>query len=271
MSKLDWGKAGSRLYETGIDRGVLYLRSSTPVPWVGLTGLEEDFGEDQSEPVYFDGLKIRDDFSIGDFSGTLSAFTYPDEFAALEGIGEVIQGFYADDQPTGSFNLTFRTLIGNDLDDTAHGYKIHIIYNVVVVPAARTRETHTEEIAPQNFSWGIAATPVDVPNYRPTAHFILDSSEMDPGVLAVLESYLYGTDRSDPILPSLELMLGLVTTNNVRRLVLGGLVGTVALAASGYTEYDLAQGNVPGIFFALTTSRLYQSELDPAGLYRLEA
>ena len=43
MARLEWDKTGERLYETGTDRGVLYVASNgaypTGVAWNGLTGV----------------------------------------------------------------------------------------------------------------------------------------------------------------------------------------------------------------------------------------
>ena len=45
MAKLVWDETGKRLYETGVDRGVLYPQVSGAYPngvaWNGLTGVTE--------------------------------------------------------------------------------------------------------------------------------------------------------------------------------------------------------------------------------------
>ena len=64
MTALVWDKLGERFFETGIDRGVLYL-DGQPIAWSGLTAIEEDI-ENDTEPLYFDGLKTFDLPIIGD-------------------------------------------------------------------------------------------------------------------------------------------------------------------------------------------------------------
>lgn len=198
MSKLEWGKPGSRLFETGIDRGVLYPSYGPGVPWIGLTGFEEDHGDSSSESVYFDGMKIRDVESIGDFSGVLSAFIYPDAFEEMRGYSPITTGITADDQAPKQFNLSYRTKIGNDLEGEDYGYRIHLIYNAVVVPSTRSRETIGEETNLTAFEWTISAIPPVTPNFRPTAHAILDSTRVSPTILAIIERVLYGDVDSDP-------------------------------------------------------------------------
>lgn len=232
MSRLEWGKAGARLFESGIDRGALYPRYGTPVPWIGLTGLEENFGQDASNPVYFDGVKIRDDETVGDFVGTLSAFTYPDEFAALEGMRMLAPGFYADDQQGGYFDLSFRTRIGNDIEGEDYAYKLHIIHNLVVTPAQRGRETHTEEIAPTSFQWEISATPSLFPGFRPTSHVIFDSTRLDPFLMATVEDTLYGDDDTDPRMMNATELYNLATIGPYKVTDIGD--GTVSIS----TTYD---------------------------------
>src|SRR4051812_2134295 len=98
MTKLLWDKVGERLYEAGVDRGVLYLADGSGVVWNGLVSIEEDMGEDSSEPRYLDGVKYTDSPLIGDYSATLNAFTYPDEFSDFEGLVDLGNGLLVDDQ-----------------------------------------------------------------------------------------------------------------------------------------------------------------------------
>ncbi len=41
MTRLVWDQLGDRVYETGLDRGVLYFTDGGGVPWNGLTSVEE--------------------------------------------------------------------------------------------------------------------------------------------------------------------------------------------------------------------------------------
>jgi len=195
MPSLIWDRVGTRVYETGLDRGVLYLPDGSAVPWNGLTSVIEKFDKDSS-PVYYDGMKINDLVVLGDFSASMKAVTYPDEFTELEGLGKRRRGLFYGDQPPQSFGLCYRTQVGNDLEGDVSGYKIHIIYNVTAFPSDKTYASLTADPSLVEFEWRITAVPEEVPGFRPTAHVILDSRDFDPWLLEELEAMLYGDTAS---------------------------------------------------------------------------
>jgi hypothetical protein len=47
VTKLVWDTVGDRRYETGVDRGVLYLPDNTVVVWNGLVSLTESRGPER--------------------------------------------------------------------------------------------------------------------------------------------------------------------------------------------------------------------------------
>lgn len=204
MTSLVWDVIGERFYQSGLDRGVLYLRDGTAVPWNGLTGVEETTsGELQF--YYLEGVKYLQNLTPGDFQAKLKAFTYPEEFESVSGIAIISPGLAAYEQPSKSFNLTYRTLIGNDLDGTDYGYKIHILYNVLAVPDEFAYDTADEAgFQPIEFSWTLSATPEKLPGYRPTAHLVVDSNKTPPKVLRKLELKLYGSRWENPVVPPIS-------------------------------------------------------------------
>lgn len=211
MTKLKWDQAGERYYETGVDRGVLYLTDGTGIPWNGITGIEEDFSGDTSTPYYLDGVKYLDDQKIGDYNGTLRAYTYPHEFEAYEGNVQILDGFMADGQPNNIFSLCYRTLIGNDTEGTDLAYKIHIVYNLVASQDTTSFVSLNDQLESVEFNWKITAVPEILSDYRPTAHVIIDSRYINSYLLRTLESWLYGDDVTDPYLPVLSDLVDFVT------------------------------------------------------------
>jgi hypothetical protein len=202
MASLVWDQVGEHVFETGISKAVLYTDEAV-VPWNGLTSIEEDSGE-EVQPVYFDGIKINDIVTVGDYAGTMKAFTYPDEFLPCEGIVEdTTVGFYVLNQQPKRFSLSYQTVVGNDVDPRA-GYKIHLVYNLTAIPSASEFETISEETNPTEFEWSISALPLEMDGHRPTAHVIFDSRRMNPNMLADLEDILYGSDTEIPRLPTLR-------------------------------------------------------------------
>lgn len=196
MPVLVWDKVGDRVYENGLDKGVLYLPDGSAVPWNGLTSVIEKFDK-ESNPVYYDGMKINDLITLGNFSATMKAVTYPDEFGEIEGVGKFRRGIFVGDQKPKTFGLCYRTRIGNDFDGDSAGYKIHVIYNVTALPSDKTYATVGESPSLVEFEWNISAIPQEVPGFRPTAHFVLNSLDLDPWLLQDLEGMFYG--KSDAV------------------------------------------------------------------------
>lgn len=205
MTQLLWDQVGSREFETGLDRGVLYCTDGRIVPWNGLRSVTEKVARD-TEVVYYDGKKINQLISGGEFSGVLKAVTYPDEFDSLSGMGDIRPGVRIYEQRPQMFNLSYRTLIGNDIDQDA-GYKIHILYNAFAVPQDNTFNSVSDQGKMLEFGWDIYTIPEEIPGYYPTSHISVSTLDTDPWMIEDLEAMLYGSDGSDPELLPLSEML----------------------------------------------------------------
>lgn len=203
MAAIVWDQIGDRAFETGLDRGVLYFPDGGGVPWNGLTALEHKTST-TVEPVHYDGIKFNDIIIAGDWSGTLRAYTYPDEFLEFEGVVEEQSGLYIAEQPQSFFHLAYRTRVGSDTEGISSGYKLHLLWNLTAIPSTRTYESLSLDVSPIEFEWSLTAVPEDIDNYRPTAHIILDSRRFDPLLLSDIEAILYGTEENDPKMPSLK-------------------------------------------------------------------
>lgn len=207
MTPLVWDEVGERFYQTGVDRGVLYLHDGTAVPWNGLTEVTEDTSS-ETKSFHLDGVKYLESLIPGDFSGKLKAFTYPEEFDVVNGMSSFSPGFDLHDQPVKSFNLSYRTKIGNDLDSEL-GYKIHILYNVLANPESYAYKTSDDSgVQPIEFGWNLTGTPSKLQGFRPTVHISIDSTKTPPELLETLEDILYGTDVSEPSLPAIHELAG---------------------------------------------------------------
>ena len=203
MTALVWDQVGDRVYQTGVDRGVLYLQDGRVAVWNGLIGVEES-SDSELKSYYLDGVKYLEVLTPGDFSAKLKAFTYPEEFDSVNGIVYANPGLSYYNQPAKSFNLSYRTKVGNDLDEVGYRYKIHILYNLIANPDAISFDTEDTEIHPIEFSWSLTGTPPKVSGYRPTVHISIDPRTTPPDVWQILTKTLYGTDVSDASLPSLQ-------------------------------------------------------------------
>lgn len=215
MTKLVWDDVGKRKFEVGVDRGVFYLPSDIGVPWNGLISVEEVVSGGESQPLYFDGIKYLDLVLAEDFKAIVSAYTYPNKFQQCDGTFIVDNGLFAHLQPRKPFNLCYRTLMGNDVESTDYGYKLHLIYNAMASPSSRPNRTMTIDPDAINFQWEINAVPVSSSTFKPTAHFTLDSTRIVSATLAGLEAILYGSDTVDPIFPTLPDLIDIVANGYI--------------------------------------------------------
>lgn len=203
MAVLEWDKVGDRVYQSGVDRGVLYLKDGRTVPWNGLTAVEDNTSS-ELKSFYLDGIKILDHVVPGDFEGKLSAITYPDELDELLGIMSLDAGVNAYEQESKSFNLSYRTKISSDVDEDL-GYKIHLLYNIRAIPDSQSFQTLSDQPAATQFSWSLSGTPpvLTIDGVRPTVHISLDSTEANPAILQQIEDILYGTPTTNPRFPTI--------------------------------------------------------------------
>jgi hypothetical protein len=214
MPRLTWGSSGERFYETGIDRGVLYPEEGAGVSWTGLTSVAEAPTGGTARAYYLDGVKYLHISSAEEFEATISAFTYPDEFIECEGTSSPYPGLFITAQRRRTFGLSYRTLVGNDIDGLEHGYKIHLIYNALAEPSQRANATFNDSPGANNFSWKITTKPPVISGFKRTAHFIIDSRHTDPLALAALEEFLYGSDAAPAAMPTTEELLDIFINNS---------------------------------------------------------
>lgn len=201
MAKIQWDSPGSRLYETGVDRGVLYIDGQPGVPWSGLRSVEMNPSGGGVKSYYLDGNKYLIASSAEEFGATINAFTYPPEFGQCDGTGSPRPGLILTQQRRKSFGFSYRTKVGNELSGD-FGYKIHLVYNALAEPSSRNYSTTGDNTDPTELSWAITTRPPVIPGFKRTSHFEIDSRTTDSNVLALVEESLYGTDEDLPRLPS---------------------------------------------------------------------
>ena len=210
MAKLVWDQTGERLYETGVDRGVLYPINSegkyTPgVAWNGLTGVTESPSGAEATDLYADNIKYLSMRSAETYGCTIEAYTYPEEFEQCDGSATLATGVTIGQQARKVFGFCYRTLIGNDVDGQDHGYKLHLVYGATASPSERAYATVNDSPEAITFSWEVTTTPVNVADLKPTACITIDSTKADPDCLAALEKVLYGSDEPTTGTPRLPL------------------------------------------------------------------
>jgi hypothetical protein len=214
MVPLTWDQIGERLYETGVDHGVLYLPDTAGVyntgfAWNGLTTVTETPSGAEASPQYADNIKYLNLISAEEFGCTIEAFTYPEEFAECDGTALPNPGVAVGQQGRKIFGLSFRTRVGNDIEGTDFGYKLHLLYGCQAAPSEKAYATINDSPEALAFSWEVTTTPVPVTNYKPTSLIVIDSTVVDPTDLAALEDLLYGIAAVEPALPTPDAVIAL--------------------------------------------------------------
>jgi hypothetical protein len=207
MPVLTWDNVGDRLYETGVDHGVLYQIDETGdyvdgVPWNGLTTVTESPSGAKSNKQYADNTVYVNLISAEEFGGTIEAFTYPDEFGQNDGSVMPSPGLAVGQQGRRPFGLVYRTLQGNDTEGQDHGYKLHLIYGAQASPSEKAYATVNDSPEAIAFSWEFSTTPITVTDHKPTSLLTVDSVTSDPDVLQALEDMLFGSATGEAHLPT---------------------------------------------------------------------
>ena len=203
--KLEWDKTGERCYETGVEKGVLFVYKdgaySTGVAWNGLTAVNENPSGAEPSPLWADNIKYLNLISNEEMAATIEAYTYPDEFMVCDGSANLAAGVSIGQQKRSTFGLAYTTKIGNDVDGSDHGYKIHLLYGCLAAPTQKNYSTVNDSPEANTFSWEVSTTPVSVPGFKPTACITIDSTKVKAEELARFEEMLYGSETTDSKLP----------------------------------------------------------------------
>lgn len=199
MARLVWDEVGKRFYETGVSQCVLYPMTEgnvygTGVAWNGITSVSESPSGAEPTALYADNIKYLNLISAEDFSATIEAYTYPDEWAACDGSAEIADGVTIGQQTRKGFGLCYKTILGNDVRSNEYGYKLHIIYGGMAAPSEKSYASVNDSPEAMTLSWSVTTTPVAVPGFKPTACLTIDSTKANSEKLAALEKILYGSD-----------------------------------------------------------------------------
>lgn len=217
MAPLTWDQVGERLYETGVDHGVLYIPNASGIydkgyAWNGLTTVTETPSGAESSPQYADNIKYLNIISAEEFGATIEAFTYPDEFAQCDGTAVPSPGVAVGQQGRKIFGLSYRTRVGNDIEGTDFGYKLHLLYGCQAAPSEKAYATINDSPEAIAFSWEVTTTPVPVTDYKPTSLIVVDSTVVDAADLQALEDLLYGKAATEAALPTPDAVIALFGT-----------------------------------------------------------
>ena len=219
MSKLNWDQVGEKEYYTGVDKTVLFpfdnstKKYGTGVAWSGVTAINENPSGAEPTDLYADNQKYLTMRSKEEFGATLESYMYPPEFEECNGRKKVA-GLLITQQTRKAFGLAYRNYIGNDTEYEDYGYELHFVYGATASPASRSHGTVNESPEAETLSHEISTVPEDtgISGMKPTAHVIIRST--DPDVtqekLSAIENMIWGTDETDPKLPSVAELLAIL-------------------------------------------------------------
>lgn len=202
--RISWGD--EKGYSAGVYMGVLYPQDTPGVPWNGLVSVI-DKGDGSSDSLYLDGQRFRNRNAPSTFSGTIAAFTYPDDFEPYIGI----ESSWITAQTRQSFGFSYRT-----------NRELHIVYNALTSPSSDKYQTIGDNVNPIVFSWGFTTTPVDIPGGRPSAHLVVMLDYAPAGAISDLEAVLYGDDVDEAQLPDPETVIDIFESYTTIRITDNG-------------------------------------------------
>lgn len=203
MSRLVWDRTSERLYETGTDHGVLYIRNtdgtySDGVVWNGLTTVTLSPSGAEASAFWADNIKYLNLLSAEELKFTIEAYSYPRVFRKCLGRKDLAAGIEVAHQKREMFGFSFRSLVGNSDKGDDYSYKIHVIYGCLASPSEKSYATINDSPEPITLSWEISTLPVNIDGMKPTAEFEFDGKRFKSlglmNVLHAIEDVLYGTD-----------------------------------------------------------------------------
>lgn len=199
---MTWDSEGG--YEIGLDRGVFYPTSGPGEAWSGLISVKEA-PTSQEDSFWIDSMKVNRKNSRGEFSGNLSSFSYPPSF----------YDYILVPMRVKPFGLTYRVL-------TEETYNIHLVYNVLFGPSVRQYQQDASIL----YSWDFTTLPVDIPGaWAPvarTAHLVVSGDIAYSSTVSALEDVLYGSDTSEPRLPTPAEVFEIFEENSILRIIDNG-------------------------------------------------
>jgi hypothetical protein len=202
--RITWDTPEKRFFSSGLSQGVLYPGISPGVSWNGLISVAETGDQDQ-EANYLDGRKYNRRSAAQGFSGTISAYTYPDELEPF------ISAIYGDQAPhvRRLFGFSYRT-----------NREIHLVYNVLLARNVKRYSSSGKQTDPVLLEWNFTTLPVKIPGGKVSSHLVIMVS--DSPAITDLEALIYGDDENDPLLPPAEDILEIFESRTILRVTDNG-------------------------------------------------
>lgn len=216
---LVWHEEGTKRYETGVDKGVLWTKKSDGgyndgVVWNGLREVESAPSGAEANDFWADNGKYLSLRGAEDYGCTIGAYSSPEEFDECDGTASPVKGMNIGQQTRKAFAFSWRNKVGNETEGDDFGYTIHIVYNATASPTSKTYTTTNDSPEPAELSWEVETVPVEVPGYKPTAHVWFNSfdftTEAEKAKFAAIEKLIYGSTEANSKCPTIEELIALL-------------------------------------------------------------
>jgi hypothetical protein len=203
MAILTWNNSGERYFETGIEKGVLYIDDIPAKIWPGLTSVTINPLGGEVESNYFDGIKYQNIVSKQEFSCVIKAYSFPYEFNRCLGIKQIEhEGLNASQQTQEFFNVSYQTKIGNDTSGINKGYKLHLIYNAIPTISDNTFDSISNKITATPFSINVSTINPLISGSPVSSYRVIDSTKYSEEIMTQITDILYGTENMDARFPT---------------------------------------------------------------------
>ncbi len=217
MTALTWGASADKKYESGIDKGVLYMKTAGTYPlgvaWEGLISISEKPGGAEVTDLWANNEKYAALVATETFEGTLEAYTFPDEFLEAMAMLEhgTDPGVILGQQARGEFGLCWRSRAGSDADGPEGNFKLHLVYGCLAKPSEVQHSTVNDSPEAVTFSWDFTTTPVAATGFGSLSKITLDESVLTAGNLLALTDELWGDAGGDANLPLPDALFAFLT------------------------------------------------------------
>lgn len=221
---LTWDEEAKRLYENGVDHGVLWVFDSTAnsgagawmdgVAWNGLTNVTEKPSGAEPSPQYADNIKYLNLLSAESYGLTIEAFFYPDEFKLCDGVLKLdtAGALTIAQQKREKFAFSWRNNLGSEAKGPEGDSIINIAYGCLVAPTERGHATVNDSPEAGNFSWEVSTTPVPVTGFKPTSILKIQVGLLTSAQKTALEAAIYGSSTANSTYKTPSEILTIITS-----------------------------------------------------------
>lgn len=215
MAKIVRDATGKHWYHLGVSWGTLYPMKDDGtydkgVAWDGIISVDNNPDGAEPNELWADDIKYAVLYSAETLGLTIECYQYPDEFATCNGMVEVSDGVFLRQQPRNAFGFAYRTKVGNDTGTKSDdGYLIHVVYGCTAQPSSESYETINDNPDAITFSFDIDTIAAPVTGHEPVSEIVFDSRTLGATKMATLEAKLFGSETTEPTLPTPDELIAL--------------------------------------------------------------